>query len=75
MRPFASSVAYPFLIASPDTKVPRAFNIQNIGIDTILIIIGPMMGIAAIRMAIPAKISVKTPMMNAVKTINFLSIP
>ncbi len=75
MRPFASSVAYHFFIAIPDTNVPKAFKIQKIGIDTILIIIGPTTGIAATKMPIPAKISVNTPTINAVKTISFLSIP
>ena len=30
--PLVSSVAYPFLIASPDTSVPIALNIQKTGI-------------------------------------------
>ena len=75
MRPLASSVAYPFLIANPDTNVPNAFNTQNMGIEIIFIIIGPTTGIAAINIPIPAKISVKTPMINAANTISFLSIP
>ena len=35
IRPLASSVAYPFFIARPETNVPRAFKIQNMGIETI----------------------------------------
>ena len=50
--PFASSVAYPFLIASPDTNVPIALNTQKTGMVTIFIIIGPIIGIAAIKTSV-----------------------
>ena len=73
--PRASSVAYPFLIASPETKVPIALKIQNTGIVTILIIIGPTIGTAATSALKPTKASVKTLIINALNTINFLSIP
>ena len=73
--PRASSVAYPFLIASPETKVPIALKTQNTGIVTILIIIGPTIGTAAISALKPTKASVKTLIINALNTINFLSIP
>ena len=75
IRPLASSVAYPFFIAMPETRVPSAFNIQKTGTETIFIIIGPIRGIAATMTPRPAKISVKTPKINAVNTISFLSIP
>ena len=73
--PRASSVAYPFLIASPETSVPIALNIQNTGIVTIFIIIGPTIGIAAIKAPRPTKTSVNTLIIKAIKTRNFLSIP
>ena len=73
--PFASSVAYPFLIASPDTNVPIALNTQKTGIVTIFIIIGPIIGIAAIKALSPTKTSVKTLITKAINTIIFLSIP
>ena len=73
--PFASSVAYPFLIASPDTNVPSALNTQKIGIVTIFIIIGPIIGIAATKAPRPTKISVKTLIAKAVNTTTFLSTP
>ena len=50
-------------------------DIKDMGIETILMIIGPITGIAATRIPIPAKISVNTPMINATRTISFLSIP
>ena len=73
--PFVSSVAYPFLIASPDTNVPMALNTQKIGMVTIFIIIGPIIGIAAIKALRPTKTSVKTLITKAINTITFLSIP
>ena len=73
--PFASSVAYPFLIASPDTNVPIALNTQKTGMVTIFMIIGPIIGIAAIKALSPTKTSVKTLITKAINTIIFLSIP
>ena len=73
--PRVSSVAYPFLIARPETKVPMALKTQNMGIVTILIIIGPTIGTAAIIALNPTKASVKTLIINALKTIIFLSTP
>ena len=66
--PLANSVAYPFLIASPDTSVPIALNIQKTGMVTIFIIIGPIIGIAAIKALSPTKTSVKTLITKAIKT-------
>ena len=73
--PFANSVAYPFLIASPDINVPIALNTQKTGMVTIFIIIGPTIGMAAIKTLRPTKASVKTPITKVINTINFLSIP
>ena len=73
--PLASSVAYPFLIANPDTNVPIALKIQKTGMVTIFIIMGPTNGIDAISAPKPTKNSVKTLMIKAIKTINFLLAP
>ena len=73
--PFASSVAYPFLIASPETNVPIALNTQKTGMVTIFMIIGPIIGMAAIKALSPTKTSVKTLITKAINTIIFLSIP
>ena len=73
--PLASSVAYPFLIANPDTNVPIALNIQKTGMVIIFIIMGPINGIAAISALKPTKNSVKTLITKAIKTINFLLAP
>ena len=75
IRPLANSVALPFFMAMPDTRVPKAFKIQKIGIDTIFIIIGPISGIAATRAPTPTNNSVKIPIIKAEKTMTFLSIP
>ena len=73
--PLASSVTYPFLIANPDTNVPIALKIKKTGIVTIFIIMGPINGIAATSALKPTKNSVKTLMIKAIKTINFLLAP
>ena len=70
--PRASSVAYPFFIATPETIVPNALKTQNMGIVITLTIIGPTIGIAAISAPRPTKSSVNTLMTNAIKTITFL---
>ena len=75
IRPFANFVVYPFLIANPETRVPSAFKIQKIGIETIFTIKGPTTGIAAIRALNPTNISVKIVNRNVANTRIFLSIP
>ena len=75
IRPFANFVVYPFLIASPETRVPNAFNTQKIGIETTFTIKGPTIGIAAISALRPTKISVNIVKRNVVNTRSFLSIP
>ena len=69
--PLANSVAYPFLIASPDTSVPMALNTQKTGMVTIFIIIGPTIGIAATKALRPTKTSVKTLITKAIKNYKF----
>ena len=73
--PLANSAVYPFFIAIPETRVPKAFNIKKKGMDITFIIIGPIIGIAAIRAPNPAKISVATPIMKTINKRIFLSIP
>ena len=73
--PLAISRAYPFLIANTDTNVPIALKIQKTGMVTIFIIIGPINGIVAISALRPTKNSVKTLIVKAIKTINFLLAP
>ena len=75
IRPFANFVVYPFLIASPETRVPRAFKIQKNGIDTTFTIKGPIIGIAAISALKPTNISVNIVNRNVMNTSIFLSIP
>ena len=75
IRPRAISVAYPFFIAIPDIRVPIALKTQNIGMVINFTIIGPIIGIAAINAPTPTNTSVKTLRINAVRMINFSSIP
>ena len=72
-RPFANFAVYPFLMAMPDTTVPKAFSRKNPGMVTTLMINGPIRGINAISAPNPVKSWVKTPNKRVTKTTIFLS--
>ncbi|SUZ86462.1 uncharacterized protein METZ01_LOCUS39316 [marine metagenome] len=74
-RPFANFAVYPFLMAMPDTTVPKAFSRKNPGMVTTLMINGPIRGINAISAPNPVKSWVKTPNKRVTNTTIFLSMP
>ena len=75
IRLLASSIAYPFLIATPEIIYPMAFKTQKTGMEMTLMIKGPINGTMAISAPNPAKIWVKILTTNVMNRITFLSMP
>ena len=75
IRLLANSVAYPFLMATPDTTYPMAFNNQNTGMEITLMIKGPMNGIMPTNAPRPTKSCVKILITKVANKMIFLSMP